>query len=248
MTPARLLVRLLAASSVLAALTAACGGATTAGSADGGNAPGCPGAIPNAKVSCDTAGLQCSYGCGVTATCSGDSWQVTESNMSCVDSGSPSDASDAAATCSTSADCPASYECTPGGITVGCGICAVPQNPCSTDTDCALVDAAAPGTTLVCAPGPGCSCPVNGKTGSCIPACTSASDCGPDEACAPGGHCVAAPCTTGAQCPSTQTADYACDNGACAIKTCSTNADCGAHYCVSGACSPEAGMCSVPPA
>jgi hypothetical protein len=54
-------------------------------------------------------------------------------------------------------------------------------------------------------------------------------------------------CTSDAECPSTQTVDYACSGGVCGIKSCKTNADCGAHYCVSGACYPQAGVC-VPPA
>jgi hypothetical protein len=246
MPPFRAVVRLAATLGILAAAAVACGGSTTASGADGGNAQGCPAATPNAKISCNTPGLQCSYGCGLTAVCSGGSWQLSGSNISCADdSGSPSDA---AATCSTSADCTSGYQCTPGGTIVGCGICAVPQNPCSTDSDCTLVDGAAPGTTLVCAPSSGCTCPVNGKSGSCIPACQSASDCTPDEACAPTGHCAAKPCTSDAQCPGTQTVDYACAGGTCAIKTCTTSADCGTHFCVSGTCSPEAGMCSIPPA
>jgi hypothetical protein len=42
--------------------------------------------------------------------------------------------------------------------------------------------------------------------------------------------------------------DYACSAGTCAVKSCQTNADCGAHYCVSGTCYPEQGMCSPLPA
>jgi hypothetical protein len=88
---------------------------------------------------------------------------------------------------------------------------------------------------------------VDGKSGSCIPTCVSASDCSADEACSPTGHCVAKSCTTDAECPSTQTVDYACSAGSCAVKSCQTNTDCGAHYCVSGTCYPQQGMC-VPPA
>lgn len=251
MTRARLAaVRLFAACAVLAAVAIACGGSTAAGIADGGNAPGCPGSTPDAKVSCDTPGLQCHYGCAVTATCSGGSWQMSVSNISCaVDSGSPADApSDGAAICSSSADCAPSDQCTPGGTIVGCGICAMPQDPCSADSDCAIIDGAAPATVMVCAPASGCTCPVDGKSGSCIPACQSASDCTPDQACAASGHCVAKPCTSDAECPGTPTTDFACSSGTCAIKACNTSADCGAHYCVSGTCSPEVGMCSLPPA
>ncbi len=245
-------VRLAAAWGLLAAVAVVANGcgstSSTAGGADGGNPPGCPATIPNATGSCTTAGLQCTYGCATFATCSGGTWTVNESNITCAaDSGAPSDG---AATCSSSADChPTDFECSPGGVTVGCGICAMPQNPCSVDSDCALIDGAAPTTPMVCGPAGGCTCPVGGKSGSCIPACQSASDCSPDESCAPGGHCVAKACTTDAECPSTQTADYACSAaGTCAIKPCQTSADCGAHYCVNGACYPQAGMCVAPAA
>jgi hypothetical protein len=248
MTSARLATAwgLLAA---VAAVAVGCGStSSTGGSADGGNPPGCPAAIPNATLSCTAAGLQCTYGCGAFATCRGGTWTVTESNITCgADSGA---ASDGAATCSSSADChPTDFECSPGGVTIGCGICAMPQNPCSVDSDCTLIDGAAPTAPMVCGPAGGCTCPVGGKSGSCIPACQSASDCSPDESCAPGGHCVAKTCTTDAECPSTQTVDYACSaTGTCAVKSCQTSADCGAHYCVSGACYPQAGMCVAPAA
>jgi hypothetical protein len=58
---------------------------------------------------------------------------------------------------------------------------------------------------------------------------------------------VAKPCTHDADCPSTSYVDYACSAGTCALKSCRTNADCGGHYCVNGACYPQAGIC-VPPA
>lgn len=242
--------RLAAALLALTALAAAavgCGSSSTlATGVDGGNPPGCPATWPNAKVGCDSPGLQCSYGCGVVATCSGGSWQSATSNVTCnVDSGAPGDAS---AGCTTSADCTGGMECGPGGLPTGCGICAMPQNPCSVDTDCALIGDAAPATPMVCGSGGECTCSVNGKSGSCIPACTSANDCGPDESCATSGHCVAKACTTDADCPSTQTVDFACSGGTCGVKACKTSADCGSHYCVNGACYPQAGMCTYPPA
>jgi hypothetical protein len=237
-------VRLAAAWVVVAAIATI--GCASASSTSSGNPPGCPGTVPNAKVSCDAAGLQCTYGCGVTATCSGGGWSVSVSNISCpADSGAPSDG---AVACSSSADCRGGMECSPGGVTIGCGICAMPQDPCSADSDCKLIDDAAPATPMVCGPGGSCTCPVGGKSGSCIPACQSASDCGSDETCSPTGHCVAKPCTTDAQCPSTSTVDYACSAGTCAVKSCQSSADCGAHYCVSGTCYPQAGMCVEPAA
>jgi len=236
-------IRLAAAWVVVAAIAIGC---ASAASTSSGNPPGCPGNVPNAKVSCDTAGLQCTYGCGVTATCSGGGWSVSESNISCpADSGAPSDA---AVTCGSSNDCHSGMECSPGGVTIGCGICAMPQNPCSADSDCKLIDDAAPVGPMVCGPGGSCTCPVGGKSGSCIPACQSASDCSSDETCSPTGHCVPKPCTTDAQCPSTAAVDYACSAGTCAVKSCQTSADCGAHYCVSGTCYAQPGMCVEPPA
>lgn len=240
----------LAALSVLASIAAGCGSgsstATGSDGGDGGNPAGCPATVPSTKDSCDSPGLQCTYGCNVVATCSAHSWQIAQTNMSCAppDSGPPSDG---AAGCSSNADCTSDLQCSPGGVTVGCGICAMPQNPCSTDADCKMIDDAAPSQPMVCGPGGPCTCPVGGKTGSCIPACTGASDCGPDEACA-SGHCVAKPCTSDSECPSTQSVDYACSGGVCAPKSCKTNADCGAHYCVNGTCYPQAGACVAPAA
>src|SRR5271170_5616656 len=147
-------VRHAIAWTVLSALAIACGGTSSTGPADGGNAPGCPATAPNAKDTCNTPGLQCTYGCADTATCSGGSWQSAESNIACaIDSGT---LADAGATCSTNADCTSGDQCRPGGTIVGCGICEMQLNPCNTDADCALVDAGTPGTSLVCAPGSGC--------------------------------------------------------------------------------------------
>jgi hypothetical protein len=239
--------RFAAALSLLAAVAAGCGsGSSTANSGDAGNPAGCPPSVPSAGASCDSPGLHCTYGCGnVFATCSGGSWAVAESNIMCPrEGGAPSDGGGA---CSSNADCTSAFSCSPGGVETGCGICAMPQNPCSTDSDCSVIGDAASSQPMVCGPGGACTCPVGGKTGSCIPACTTASGCGPDEACASSGHCVAKPCTSDAQCPSTQTVDYACSGGVCATKSCKTDADCGAHYCVNGTCYPQAGVC-VPPA
>jgi hypothetical protein len=181
----------------------------------------------------------------IAAGCGSSTTTVGASDGGAADSRAPSDA---AATCHSNADCTPSFECSPGGVTIGCGICAMPQNPCSVDSDCALIHDAAPTTQMVCGPAGGCVCPVGGKSGSCIPACQSASDCSPDESCSPTGHCVAKSCTTDAECPSTQTVDFACAAGTCAPKSCNTDANCGAHYCVSGTCYPQAGMCVAPAA
>lgn len=244
----------LATLGVLASIAAGCGGNTSTANGggdggdgrDGGNPTGCPVTVPSAQDSCNSPGLQCTYGCNVVATCSAQSWQIAQSNMSCPqgDAGPPSDGG---AGCASDKQCTNGFECSPGGVTVGCGICEMPQNPCSSDSDCAMIGDAAPSQPMVCGPGGECTCPVGGKTGSCIPACTSASGCGPDEACA-SGHCVAKPCTSDSECPSTQSVDYACQSGVCATKSCSTNADCGAHYCVNGTCYPQAGVCTAPAA
>jgi hypothetical protein len=246
MTPQIPGFRLAAALGLLAAVAIGCSSSSSpATSVDGGHAPGCPTATPNATVSCDTPGLQCSYGCGVEATCTSGRWQVATSNIACGDSGTPGDGS---ASCGSDSDCTSGLQCAPGGVPMGCGICGMPLNPCGTDSDCALIGDAAPATPMVCGPPGGCTCAVNGKSGSCIPACKSASDCSPDESCASSGHCVAKSCTADADCPSTQTVDFACSGGTCAFKSCKTNADCGAHYCISGTCYPQAGMCVYPPA
>jgi hypothetical protein len=239
--------RFTAALTLLAAVAAGCGtGSSTAGGGDGGNPPGCPASVPNAMLPCASPGLQCSYGCSTEATCTGGTWQVIDLNITCrSDSGAPPDG---AVACGSNADCSNGFQCSPGGVTIGCGICAMPENPCSTDGDCTLIGDAAPSQPMVCGPGGECTCPVGGKSGSCIPACHSASDCGADEACASSGHCVPKPCTSDSDCPSTQSIDYACSGGTCATKSCTTNADCGTHYCVSGTCYPQAGVCVAPAA
>jgi hypothetical protein len=102
---------------------------------------------------------------------------------------------------------------------------------------------------MVCGPGGECTCPVGGKTGSCIPACKGPGDCTAQEACDPSGHCVAKPCASDTDCPSTSYVDYGCSSThVCAVKSCTTDADCGAHYCVSGTCYPQPGSCAPPAA
>jgi hypothetical protein len=217
------------------------------GAGEGGGNPNCPTSQPALGSACSLAGLKCTYGCAVQASCDGRTWSVVDLPVHCA-----SDAgSDGAISCSKDSDCsnaghPGPYSCSPGGQVNGCGICASPEYPCSDDSDCTTINDAAPPKPMVCGPGGPCTCPKDGKTGSCIPACQGPSDCGVDEACA-AGHCVAKPCTTDTDCSTNGIADYACGaSGTCAPKPCASDADCGGHFCVDKFCYTKAGIC-VPP-
>jgi hypothetical protein len=249
-------LRRAAAVGLLGVVAAACGsGGTSTPTSDGGNPASCPGAAPSTGDPCSSPGLKCSYGCNVAATCDGQHWGVSMLAIACaVDSGAIDTGAldsggrgDGSTGCHSNADCRFGAECSPGGAPTGCGACAAPQNPCNTDSDCAIIGDAAPAQPMVCGPGGPCTCPVNGKAGSCIAACQGASSCGPDEACSATGLCVAKPCTTDADCPSTPTARYGCSAGTCEFKPCQTDADCSGLYCINGNCDPEQGACVLPP-
>jgi hypothetical protein len=234
-----------AALVVSFSLAIGCGaGSSSAGNGDGGgNPPDCPAVAPTDGSPCSPSKLQCGYGCNVTATCVGSAWSIVESNIRCAGDAGPSDG---ATTCHSNNDCSMAYSCSPGGASVGCGICEMPQNPCSADSDCAVIHDAAPPQPMVCGPGGPCVCNANGKTGDCIPACKTATDCGADETCDPSGHCVTKSCSSDADCTSTQTVDYACSGNLCQPKACTTDADCGAHFCVNKVCYPQPGICTPP--
>jgi hypothetical protein len=211
---------------------------------DAGNPAGCPSASPSSGEACSAAGLLCTYGCNVRASCDGHTWTVADLGIPCpVDAGAP----DGPVACGTSNDCSSGFSCSPGGTPVGCGICVAPQNACNTDSDCRIIDDAAATTPYVCGPPSECECGFGGKTGECIPACTGPGDCSADEACS-SGHCVPKPCSSDADCPSPSTVDYACSAGVCGVKSCSSDADCGAHYCVNRTCYPLPGACTPPAA
>jgi hypothetical protein len=240
---------LVAALSFAGVIAAGCGSSATPGGSDAGgsdaNPPACPGAIPPSGGSCHSVGLHCSYGCGSTASCDGHAWTVFGSRLDCDGGVLP----DGQTTCSKDAQCKFGYQCSSGGIATGCGICVMPMDPCSTDSDCKLIHDAAPAMPMVCAPAGSCVCPVGGKSGSCIAACQSAADCGPEEACdTASGHCGPKPCNSDSECPSESTIDFACASGVCGPKACTTDVDCGAHFCVNGTCYPKPGSCTPPAA
>jgi hypothetical protein len=242
----------LAVACSLLLVAAACSSTGRSAGDDAGNAA-CPATEPTAGTPCSPAGLSCSYGCANVAECNVGTWAVIESNIVCSADGGAGEGDaghvlpDGAIACASQAECPSSYDCSPGGVITGCGICEMPQNPCSTDASCAGDAASSP--PMVCGPAPACTCSPTGMTGVCVAACTSTSGCGPEEACDPTGHCVAKPCTTDSDCPSTQTEDFACSPaGTCAQKTCTTDGDCGGHYCVDGMCYPQQGVCTPPAA
>jgi hypothetical protein len=235
----------------------ACGGESSdvdGGSTDGGNSSRCPSAVPASGAACTSHGLQCTYDCSILATCVGVTWSIAASKVPCkgTEAGPPKDAGrlpDGAFTCTSNSDCPSVLQCSPGGAPTGCGICEMPQYPCNTSSDCALLNDAAPPTPMVCGPLGPCTCAPPGRTGQCIPACEAKTGCGADETCADSGLCVPKACTSDTECASTQYVDYACGSaGVCAPKTCTTDADCSGHYCVSGTCYPEQGVCVGPAA
>jgi hypothetical protein len=202
---------------------------------------------PKSGDGCALAGLTCSYGCNVTAKCTGGAWTVLQSNISCPADGGGTHLPDGAIGCGADNDCRAGLDksplvCSPGGAGSECGACVPPTIPCNADTDCVAVDGGAPPKPMVCDQTGPCACAT-----SCIPACQSAADCGPNLACS-SGHCVAKHCTSAADCSATSTVDYACNAGTCGPKTCSSDVDCGGHYCVNKICYPIPGVCVEPPA
>jgi hypothetical protein len=84
-------LRLGATLGLLIALLIAIGCGSGSGgpnNTDGGNPAECPSARPFTGAMCDTPGLQCSYGCNVSASCDG-TWTVSELGISCpADAGS----------------------------------------------------------------------------------------------------------------------------------------------------------------
>jgi hypothetical protein len=238
----RRILAVAAVASFIALLVVACSSSSTGS----GNPAGCPATQPASGEACAASGLACSYGCNVSTSCDGQHWTVTALGIACPqDAGSNGDGPRA---CHSNADCGSLLSCSPGGQPSGCGVCIAPPNPCNVDSDCQVINDAAATQPMVCGPGGPCTCGVGGKTGSCIPACHVATDCAADEACGASGHCVAKPCTTDADCPSTSSLDYACSAAkTCAPKSCTTDADCGAHFCVNNTCYPQPGSC-VPPA
>jgi hypothetical protein len=147
--------------------------------------------------------------------------------------------------CHTNADCTSSFafNCAPGGASVGCGAVMPPPHPCNVDSDCHLIDGAAPPKPLVCGQPGGC---VYGQ--SCIPACQSDSDCGGGDSACRSGHCVAKPCQVDSDCPSIGIDDFTCTGTtgarACTLKGCASDADCHGGFCVNYTCSSEQGFCA----
>jgi hypothetical protein len=93
-------------------------------------------------------------------------------------------------------------------------------------------------------------CPVNGKSGTCVPPCPNAfNQCSPVETCdMASGHCVGKACKGDADCPETSNIVYTCGaSGTCTPKTCMSNADCPGHSCLNGICTGYLGTCVQPP-
>jgi hypothetical protein len=149
--------------------------------------------------------------------------------------------SDGPQPCHTNADCsgPFAYSCSPGGAVVGCGVAMRPPYPCNVDSDCQLIQDAAPPRPMVCGQPGGC---VYGN--SCVPACQSDSDCAGGDSVCRLGHCVAKPCSVNADCPSIGIYDFVCTSSMCTSKGCASDSDCHGGFCVNRTCSPQQGFCA----
>ena len=110
-----------------------------------------PASCPSGQTACTDCGrgtLCLSAGCG-SIFCPSLDASTGESGGSPVDGPQP---------CHTNADCTSSFafNCSPGGGTVGCGAVARPPFPCNVDSDCQLIDGAAPPKPVVCGQPGGC--------------------------------------------------------------------------------------------
>jgi hypothetical protein len=135
--------------------------------------------------------------------------------------------------CRSAADCENGQMCLSPGQSPGCGACYIPQNPCTTDTQCALM-----GANMICDPAP-CAC--NGDS-ECHPGCASDADCEGWQFCSPGHRCTPDVCATDADCP----ANFVCAGVGCARELCASDAQCD-DLCVNGQCFDAAGTCMFPP-
>ncbi|HEY6460779.1 MAG TPA: hypothetical protein VIY73_11535 [Polyangiaceae bacterium] len=114
---------------------------------------------------------------------------------------------------------------------VGCGCCGrgPDSGNCHVDSDCQAADPAA-------------ICEKDGCCGSlvCTHGCTDDSTCGAGSVCTEH-RCVAAPCQSDSDCPSS----FAC-SGTCARRLCTSDSDC-PGYCLDGACYDDLGSCTLAP-
>ena len=144
--------------------------------------------------------------------------------------------------CHTTNDCSAQDGfafCQVPPINAGCGACFNGPGNCTKDADCLGLSSG-----RICEPTP-CACPSSGMSKTCVPGCSSDSDCLETASCSADLRCHDRPCD--AAC----TGNYACDpTGArCIRKACKTDGDCGKPgYCIEGACSKSIGQCIQPAA
>lgn len=143
--------------------------------------------------------------------------------------------------CWTTPDCPPHGTCVaPGQILCG-GICSTFGQSCSTDLDCANVDAGPAAGPSICDYVP-CSC----STGNmCHPGCAGDADCATGAACGTDHRCAPLACAPGTgSCP----VDFTCGaDQHCVRKTCASDAEC-SQACVEGACYDHPGRCQGPTA
>jgi hypothetical protein len=136
--------------------------------------------------------------------------------------------------CHIKNDCSGFEECVAPGAFAGCGICAPPGVPCTSDSDCAGV------RQQICDVGQ-CAC-----TGakSCIDGC-DVTGCGVGEVCGSDLRCKPQSCP----CP----ANFDCTSAGCIRHACSTDTDCPGAFCVESqpfgptACFSQLGTCEPEP-
>ena len=144
--------------------------------------------------------------------------------------------------CHKTADCNAGGGfgiCQVPPVNPGCGICFNGPGNCMNDGDCAGLDFG-----RICEPSL-CACPNAAPSKTCVPGCSSDSDCIETASCGADFRCHDRPCDSACA------GNYTCDpSGArCIRKKCSTDANCGAPgYCIEGTCSKSVGQCIQPAA
>ena len=138
--------------------------------------------------------------------------------------------------CWVSSGCQLGTTCVAPGSPGFCGICAIPTQSCTLDTDCAAVDAAWSGPSI-CDP---VNCACNGEK-TCQPGCLSDRDCAAGLSCESDHRCAPTSCTSVSNaCP----VDFTCGtDGHCARRACTSNSQC-SNSCVLGACYGAPGYCA----
>jgi hypothetical protein len=142
------------------------------------------------------------------------------------------------APCRTAPDCQLGTTCVVPGSPSFCGICFLPAQTCSADSDCGGASAAgADPRPAICNP-VNCGC---GGAKTCQAGCLSDSDCGAGLSCGSDYRCAPTACTsTSGSCPF----DFTCgSDGHCVRRSCTLDSQC-SDACVLGACYGALGYCA----